>query len=234
MGETSDPDRLDRTRASRFSTPNTTSVKFDHDAFFANIFLRRTAGVFRPGWLREFRAATGRARHARRRRGQQGHGALRHEPRRLSGRQGAGEGAGVEGGHGTARYQPRRQDFRTADCRADQALGQVATGRTPVRCRVLHNGNPLAGANVVFVPEKFLGGTLKSGAGTTSSTGYAADHLPLCGRHVGAGSLARLLPRGNHQGRRKNAGQLQHGNGPRRGGVQRGPTQRGLDFDLQY
>jgi hypothetical protein len=55
-------------------------------------------------------------------------------------------------------------------------------GRVPVRCRVLHNGKPLAGAKVVFLPEKFLGGALQPGSGTTDATGtamissaYAAD-----------------------------------------------------------
>ena len=51
-------------------------------------------------------------------------------------------------------------------------------GRTPVACRVMHNGKPLAGAKVVFVPEKFLGGTLQSGSGTTSVTGYAGVSSP--------------------------------------------------------
>lgn len=48
----------------------------------------------------------------------------------------------------------------------------------PVVCRVTHNGQPLAGAKVVFVPEKFLGGTLKSGSGTTVVTGYARISSP--------------------------------------------------------
>ena len=54
--------------------------------------------------------------------------------------------------------------------------------RMAVVLRVTHNGKPLVGATVVFVPEKFLGGTLQSGSGTTSATGivdvsspYAAD-----------------------------------------------------------
>ncbi len=55
-------------------------------------------------------------------------------------------------------------------------------GRMPVSCRVLHNGEPLAGAKVVFAPEKFLGDGLQSGSGTTDRQGiawisspYAAD-----------------------------------------------------------
>ena len=52
----------------------------------------------------------------------------------------------------------------------------------PVSCRVLHNGEPLAGAKAVFAPEKFLGDGLQSGSGTTDRQGiawisspYAAD-----------------------------------------------------------
>jgi hypothetical protein len=51
-----------------------------------------------------------------------------------------------------------------------------------VTCRVLHNGQPLVGAKVVFVPETFLDGGLQPGSGTTTATGvavissdYAAD-----------------------------------------------------------
>ena len=84
--------------------------------------------------------------------------------------------------------------------------------------RVTHNGKPLAGAKVVFVPEKFLGGTLQSGSGTTVRDGLCHYLLPLCRRSLGPGSLARFLPRGNHQGRRKHPGQVQHGNNARRGG----------------
>ena len=51
-------------------------------------------------------------------------------------------------------------------------------GRMQVTCRVMHNGQPLAGAKVVFVPETFLGGTLQSGTGTTSEAGYADISSP--------------------------------------------------------
>ena len=46
-------------------------------------------------------------------------------------------------------------------------------GRMSVKCRVLHNGKPLVGAKVVFVPEKFLGGTLQPGSGTSATMGFA-------------------------------------------------------------
>jgi hypothetical protein len=46
-------------------------------------------------------------------------------------------------------------------------------GRFTVTCRVTRNGQPLPGAKVVFVPEKFLGGAISSGSGTATSTGTA-------------------------------------------------------------
>jgi hypothetical protein len=51
-------------------------------------------------------------------------------------------------------------------------------GRVPVRVRVTRNGQPLVGALVTFVPEKFLGANLKSGTGTTSSLGTAMINAP--------------------------------------------------------
>ncbi|MGO9108332.1 MAG: EF-hand domain-containing protein [Thermoguttaceae bacterium] len=47
-------------------------------------------------------------------------------------------------------------------------------GRVPVRVRVLHNGQPLSGAQVVLVPEKFLGAAILSGSGSTSEHGTAS------------------------------------------------------------
>jgi hypothetical protein len=51
-------------------------------------------------------------------------------------------------------------------------------GRMGIRCSVTHNGKPLAGAKVVFTPELFLGGAMKSGSGTTSATGVAQISAP--------------------------------------------------------
>ncbi len=59
-----------------------------------------------------------------------------------------------------------------------QSWADSRIGRLPVTCLVTHNGKPLAGAKVVFVPEKFLGGTIQSGSGTTSARGYAAISCP--------------------------------------------------------
>jgi hypothetical protein len=64
------------------------------------------------------------------------------------------------------------------------------TARTPVRCRVTRNGQSLAGAKVAFVPEKFLGGTLLSGSGTTSAAGYAT----ITCTHVADAAVPGLSP----------------------------------------
>jgi hypothetical protein len=63
-------------------------------------------------------------------------------------------------------------------------------GRMPALCYVTHNGKPLAGATVVFVPEKFLGGTIKSGSGTTSPAGNAQISTP----YPGDPSITGLAP----------------------------------------
>jgi hypothetical protein len=42
------------------------------------------------------------------------------------------------------------------------------------KCRVLENGRPLGGATVEFVPEEFLGDTVKKASGTTDSAGIAS------------------------------------------------------------
>lgn len=46
-------------------------------------------------------------------------------------------------------------------------------GLMTVGCRVLHNGQPLEGAEVKFVPEKFLGKNMKTASGTTNKYGSA-------------------------------------------------------------
>jgi hypothetical protein len=51
---------------------------------------------------------------------------------------------------------------------------QTKTGRMMVGCVVRHNGQPLAGAVVDFVPEKFLGPKMLPGKGTTDATGGAS------------------------------------------------------------
>jgi len=56
-------------------------------------------------------------------------------------------------------------------------------GLMPFRCRVTLDGSPLAGATLKFVPESFLGQSMKPAAGTSSAQGLvipvvAAADLP--------------------------------------------------------
>ncbi|MGD0382662.1 MAG: hypothetical protein ABSA77_04005 [Thermoguttaceae bacterium] len=67
----------------------------------------------------------------------------------------------------------------TARIKAWQA---TRTGRMGgVTCKVTRNGKPLAGANVKFVPEKFLGGNMPECSGTTGMDGNARISVPLTG-----------------------------------------------------
>ena len=47
-----------------------------------------------------------------------------------------------------------------------------------VRCSVSHNGQPLQGAEVKFVPEKFLGSEIKTASGVTDAGGVAMISAP--------------------------------------------------------
>ena len=66
---------------------------------------------------------------------------------------------------------------------AEEVTARVQTwqdtkfGRLAVGCTVRHQGRPLAGATVTFVPEKFLGEEIQAGSGTTNSKGMAAVSL---------------------------------------------------------
>ena len=51
---------------------------------------------------------------------------------------------------------------------------ETGIGRMQLFCTVLRNGKPLAGAEVKFVPEKFLGDEIKTASGKTNSRGRAA------------------------------------------------------------
>jgi hypothetical protein len=55
---------------------------------------------------------------------------------------------------------------------------ETKVGRVHVQCFVTHNGKPLAGAKVLFVPEKFLGDALQPGSGTTNQGGLAGIASP--------------------------------------------------------
>jgi len=51
-------------------------------------------------------------------------------------------------------------------------------GRMSFSCRVTHNGQPLSGAEVKFVPEKFLGENVKVATGKTDQNGMAMINIP--------------------------------------------------------
>jgi hypothetical protein len=67
----------------------------------------------------------------------------------------------------------------TARIKAWQA---TKTGRCgSVVCSVTRNGRSLEGANIKFVPEKFLGGNMPECSGTTGPDGNAQMSVPLTG-----------------------------------------------------
>lgn len=51
-------------------------------------------------------------------------------------------------------------------------------GRMSLRCMVKHGGEPLEGADVKFVPEKFLGPNIKTATGKTDQNGVAMLSIP--------------------------------------------------------
>ena len=63
------------------------------------------------------------------------------------------------------------------DARIKAWRAQVV-GRGVVRCFVSRNGQPLPGAEVKFVPEKFLGDDIQTAAGVTDARGLALVHAP--------------------------------------------------------
>lgn len=54
-----------------------------------------------------------------------------------------------------------------------RAWQETKAGRLPAACVVYHNGSPLEGAEVKFVPEKFLGDNMPSGSAMTDAGGTA-------------------------------------------------------------
>jgi hypothetical protein len=58
-------------------------------------------------------------------------------------------------------------------------IWQNGVGRMVVNCVVLRNGQPLEGAEVKFVPEKFLGDNYPTGTGNTGEGGVAKISMPL-------------------------------------------------------
>jgi len=67
----------------------------------------------------------------------------------------------------------------TARLKAWQAtrVGRIGS----VNCHITRNGKPLAGAEVKFVPEKFLGTNMPVCTGTTGLDGYASMSAPVSG-----------------------------------------------------
>ena len=53
--------------------------------------------------------------------------------------------------------------------------------RMTVSCNVTHNGKPLEGADVKFVPEKFLGKNVQTATGKTDRNGNAMLSIPTVG-----------------------------------------------------
>ena len=53
--------------------------------------------------------------------------------------------------------------------------------RMTLSCTVTHNGKPLAGAEVKFVPEKFLGKNMQAATGKTDKNGIAMLSIPTSG-----------------------------------------------------
>jgi len=63
-----------------------------------------------------------------------------------------------------------------------KAWQESKLGRMSLSCTVLHNGKPLANAEVKFVPEKFLGDNIKTALGKTDQNGVAMISVPTSDR----------------------------------------------------
>jgi hypothetical protein len=72
-------------------------------------------------------------------------------------------------------------DYVDYDMIRDRILAWQATklGRMSLRCSVTHNGQPLANADVKFVPEAFLGPNMKVASGKTDENGNAMLSIPV-------------------------------------------------------
>jgi len=55
-------------------------------------------------------------------------------------------------------------------------------GRTSLSCVVMHNGQPLGGAEIKLVPEKFLGDDMPVVSGKTGKSGMAMLSVPVSGK----------------------------------------------------
>jgi hypothetical protein len=57
-------------------------------------------------------------------------------------------------------------------------------GRMSMTCLIQHNGQPLADADVKFVPEKFLGSNMIVASGKTDKNGLAVISIPTSGERT--------------------------------------------------
>ncbi|MEA1952171.1 MAG: hypothetical protein U9N87_12365 [Planctomycetota bacterium] len=84
---------------------------------------------------------------------------------------------------------------------AEEVTGRILawqeskTGLTPVTCAITFRGQPLAGAKVVFEPEKFLGENIKACEGTTNQRGMASLSIPNSERKLPGGAPGLYLIR---------------------------------------
>jgi hypothetical protein len=80
---------------------------------------------------------------------------------------------------------PRLDPAKTGAVTAEMIDARVAAwrarpvGRMPMACTVLRRGQPLPGAQVKFVPEKFLGSDIETATGVTGSKGGANMAAPI-------------------------------------------------------
>ncbi|MBU4270703.1 MAG: hypothetical protein KKE86_00895 [Planctomycetes bacterium] len=79
-----------------------------------------------------------------------------------------------------AQIDPTGQGAVTADMITARigAWQDSKLGRMSFSCRVTHNGRPLQGAEVKFVPEKFLGENVQVATGKTDQNGMAMINVP--------------------------------------------------------
>ena len=81
---------------------------------------------------------------------------------------------------GLSRLDPAGTGVVTAHMIAEHIAAWHATnlGRMRISCHVYHNGQPLPGAEVKFVPEPFLGTEIKTASGVTNANGVAWISAP--------------------------------------------------------
>jgi hypothetical protein len=76
----------------------------------------------------------------------------------------------------------REKGMTAADVTARiKAWQETRVGRMTLTCLVTRNGKPLDGAEVKFVPEKFLGDRMPEASGKTKADGYAMISAPVSG-----------------------------------------------------